>query len=79
MCPTETLIAEKTGYRVQLGGKLGQHPQLAKEMPGIYAHETVLDIVQACIDLIKAKTNPFIDKDVPITTFLILKYQILKL
>lgn len=57
VCPTGTLVHGKKGYRVQLGGKLGRHPQLAREMPGIYDPDTVLQIVQACIDLIKSKST----------------------
>lgn len=53
VCPTGTLIAGSKGYRVQLGGKLGRHPQLAKELPGLYGEETVLDIVTECIRLYK--------------------------
>ncbi len=34
-CPTGTIAEGKKGYRIQLGGKLGRHPQLAKELPGI--------------------------------------------
>jgi len=34
---------------VQLGGKLGRHPQLAKELPGIYSENQVLQIVKDCL------------------------------
>ena len=37
VCPTGTLEEGRKGYRVQLGGKLGRHPRLAREMPGIYS------------------------------------------
>ena len=47
----------EAGAVKQLGGKLGRHPQLAREMPGIYDPDAVLQIVQACIDLIKAKST----------------------
>lgn len=53
VCPTGTLIDGPKGYRVQLGGKLGRHPQLARELPGIYGEMTVLDIVTECIRLYK--------------------------
>ena len=42
---------------MQLGGKLGRHPQLARELPGIYDAATVLDIVNACIQLYKDKNQ----------------------
>jgi dissimilatory sulfite reductase (desulfoviridin) alpha/beta subunit len=57
VCPTGTLIAGVVGFRVQLGGKLGRHPQLARELPGIYEQAIVLEIIQACIDLYKAKSR----------------------
>ncbi len=56
-CPTETLVAGQTGYRVQLGGKLGRHPRLATELPGIYDEDGVIRIVQDCIDFYKAKSR----------------------
>ncbi len=31
VCPTEALVIEATGYSVLVGGKLGRHPQLARE------------------------------------------------
>ena len=56
-CPTGTLVAGIAGYRVQLGGKLGRHPQLARELPGLYDQDTVLDIIHACLDLYKSKNR----------------------
>jgi anaerobic sulfite reductase subunit C len=56
-CPTGTLAEGARGYRVQLGGKLGRHPCLAREMPGIYDTGAVLEIVQAAIDLYKANAH----------------------
>ena len=49
VCPTGSLVEGKKGYRVQLGGKLGRHPQLAKELPGVYSEKQVLQIIQDCI------------------------------
>jgi anaerobic sulfite reductase subunit C len=54
VCPTGTIAAQVQGYRVQLGGKLGRHPQLALELPGIYDADTILEIVGACIDIYKS-------------------------
>jgi len=54
VCPTGTLTARVTGYRIQLGGKLGRHPRLARELPGIYSAADTLSIVSACIDIYKA-------------------------
>lgn len=52
-CPTGTLVSATKGYRVQLGGKLGRHPRLARELPGIYDEATVPEIVRACLTLYK--------------------------
>ncbi len=57
VCPAGTLAEGAKGYRVQLGGKLGRHPQLARELPGIYAADTVLEIVDACLALYKARSR----------------------
>ena len=56
-CPTGTIAEEGCGYRVLLGGKLGRHPRLARELPGIHTEEAVLQIVQACIDLYKTRSR----------------------
>ena len=52
-CPTGTLAEGERGYRIQLGGKLGRHPQLAKELPGIYNESDTRDIVTYCLDFYK--------------------------
>ncbi len=44
-CPTGTLKTEKKGYRVLIGGKLGRHPRLAQELPGIHNEETVVHMI----------------------------------
>jgi dissimilatory sulfite reductase (desulfoviridin) alpha/beta subunit len=55
-CPTGTMAAGACGFRVQLGGRLGRHPRLARELPGIHSEEAVLDIVAACVRLYKARS-----------------------
>lgn len=50
VCPTQTLQEADTGYRLLIGGRLGRHPQLAKELPGLYPMEEVLKIVNQCLD-----------------------------
>jgi dissimilatory sulfite reductase (desulfoviridin) alpha/beta subunit len=57
VCPTGTLIEGAQGFRVLLGGKLGRHPQLAREMPGIYSEQQVLDIIKDCIEFYKANSR----------------------
>ncbi len=56
VCPTGTLVEADKGYRVQLGGKLGRHPQLGLELPGIYTESAVLGIVADCLDLYKERS-----------------------
>lgn len=41
-CPTGTLALNQKGYRVLIGGKLGRHPRLARELPGIHDARAVL-------------------------------------
>ena len=53
-CPTGTLAEETSGYRVLVGGKLGRHPHLADELPGIHPLEETLGIVEKCVDFYKA-------------------------
>ena len=53
VCPSGTLVEGTKGYRVQLGGKLGRHPRLARELPGIYSETQVLDIVKDCLNFYK--------------------------
>lgn len=56
-CPTGTLAEGRKGFRVQLGGKLGRHPRLAKELPGVYSEEQVLQIVKDCIQFYKQRSK----------------------
>ena len=42
---------------MQLAGKLGRHPKLAKELPGIYSKEAVIDIIKDCIKIYKRKST----------------------
>lgn len=53
VCPSETIRTGRRGYRVLLGGKLGRHPALAEELPGIYDADHVLDIAGRCADFYK--------------------------
>ncbi|MEW6595294.1 MAG: 4Fe-4S binding protein [Thermodesulfobacteriota bacterium] len=56
-CPTGTLDAAATGYRILIGGKLGRHPQLGQELPGIHSPEATLAIVRQCVDHFMAQTT----------------------
>jgi anaerobic sulfite reductase subunit C len=50
VCPTGTLKIGKEGYRILVGGKLGRHPMLARELPGVHSLEETLSILERCID-----------------------------
>lgn len=53
ICPTGTLEEGKKGFKVLLGGKLGRHPVLATELPGIFTDDEVLEIVKNAITFYK--------------------------
>ena len=50
VCPTGTLQAFKSGYRILVGGRLGRHPQLGRELGGILSLEETVKVVEFCID-----------------------------
>ena len=49
-CPTGTLEEGERGYRFLVGGRLGRHPSLAQELPGLHDEESVLRLLQRCLD-----------------------------
>jgi anaerobic sulfite reductase subunit C len=49
-CPTGTLRRGKEGYRIQVGGKLGRHPRLAHELPGIHDPDEALKTLERFLD-----------------------------
>jgi dissimilatory sulfite reductase (desulfoviridin) alpha/beta subunit len=49
-CPKGTLREGAKGYRILVGGKLGRHPRLANEFPGIYELKGTLTVVDSCLD-----------------------------
>jgi dissimilatory sulfite reductase (desulfoviridin) alpha/beta subunit len=40
-----------------LGGKLGRHPRLAEELPGLYSDDDVAKILEVCLDVYKKKSK----------------------
>ena len=48
-CPTGSILSKEKGYRVQLGGRLGRHPRLGRELPGFFTEDQVIDIVGTCL------------------------------
>jgi anaerobic sulfite reductase subunit C len=49
VCPTGALAEGEKGYRLLLGGKLGRHPQLGRELKGIYSRKDAMKIVDKCV------------------------------
>lgn len=49
LCPTGALITGAQGYRVMVGGKLGRHPQLAKELRGLHTKGACISMIDKCI------------------------------
>ena len=47
----------KIGVKVFLGGKLGRHPRLAKELPGIFSEEQVMEIIKECMGFYKKNSK----------------------
>ena len=56
-CPTGTIACAKRGYRILIGGKLGRHPRLAIELPGIFDEATVLAMIEDFITFYKARSR----------------------
>jgi dissimilatory sulfite reductase (desulfoviridin) alpha/beta subunit len=52
-CPTGTIACARRGYRLLIGGKLGRHPRLAREVPGVHDAETILHLIKWCVDYYK--------------------------
>lgn len=50
-CPERALNARESGYRIVLGGKLGRHPRLATELPGVFDAEQAVTVVSGCVNL----------------------------
>jgi len=50
ICPTGTITEGQKGFRIQVGGKLGRHPRLAVELPGIHPPQNILRIIDDCLD-----------------------------
>jgi anaerobic sulfite reductase subunit C len=49
-------LCQKKGYRVLVGGKLGRHPRLAEEIPGIFSKDDALRVVEKCLDLYQERS-----------------------
>ena len=56
-CPSGTIVPGERGFRILLGGKLGRHPKLARELVRIFSEKELLDIVKAGIDFYKKNSR----------------------
>ena len=56
-CPSGTITEGEKGFRMQLGGKLGRHPRLGTELPGIFSADEVIDILTNCIRFYKTHSR----------------------
>jgi len=57
-CPEQALFSARQGYRVQVGGKLGRHPRLADELPGIQDRDRMLHILANCLSMHQRHYRP---------------------
>lgn len=51
VCPEGTITEQMVGLRVQLGGKLGRHPMLGRELGGIHSEDETIRIIDRCVEL----------------------------
>ncbi|MDY6880236.1 MAG: 4Fe-4S binding protein [Thermodesulfobacteriota bacterium] len=49
LCPSGTIAEGRAGYRIQIGGKLGRHPRLAIDLPGIYKPDDLTEVIDKCL------------------------------
>ncbi|HSW62111.1 MAG TPA: 4Fe-4S dicluster domain-containing protein [Dissulfurispiraceae bacterium] len=56
VCPTGPLRRGTEGYRVLVGGKLGRHPQLGRELPRILTRDEALRVVDAALDFYRERS-----------------------
>ena len=57
VCPTGTIQEESRGFRILLGGKLGRHPRLARELPRRYSADEVITVVKHCVEFYKRNSK----------------------
>ena len=57
VCPTESLSTTGGTFRVLVGGKLGRHPQLARELTRDLDGDQVLALVSVIVDFYKSKAS----------------------
>ncbi|CCO22148.1 4Fe-4S binding protein [Maridesulfovibrio hydrothermalis] len=48
-CPTEVISCSRNGWRVLAGGRLGRHPRLGTELPGVFSSDEALTLVSKAL------------------------------
>lgn len=56
-CPTGTLVAERRGYGLRIGGRLGRHPQLAESLVPLANEDEVVVALRTCIEIYMANAQ----------------------
>ncbi|MBU0992155.1 MAG: 4Fe-4S binding protein [Proteobacteria bacterium] len=56
-CPEKVIGEQEKGYRIQLGGKLGRHPMLARELGRLFSQAETVDMVRKCLQYYKEKST----------------------
>ncbi|MBU2552662.1 MAG: 4Fe-4S binding protein [Proteobacteria bacterium] len=56
-CPSGTIVEGDSGWRFQVGGRLGRHPRLAREVAGLHGAEQVLAMIEGAIEHYKANNR----------------------
>ena len=56
VCPSGTLRGGQRGWRILIGGKLGRHPMLGRELESIFLKDKALAVVEKCVDHYMAYT-----------------------
>jgi dissimilatory sulfite reductase (desulfoviridin) alpha/beta subunit len=57
VCPSSAISTTANNYRILVGGKLGRHPQLARDLTSNLDAEQVLDLVSGIVDFFKANAK----------------------
>lgn len=57
-CPSGALSPGRSGWRVQLGGRLGRRPRLAEELPGLHAPEEAVALAARAAQYLLAHARP---------------------
>ncbi len=52
MCDQSALVPVTTGYRVLVGGNLGRHPRLGRELSGVFSSEEALGVLSEALNFV---------------------------